>query len=129
MNTYFKIVANRLIAGSPAEDAIRARSAPDDDTKELIALMDHIPNARSVAIMYRQMMKSGLLEKRFNTGDPGRRWLEIERMILDREIRRKGNKCKLIWMLIIFILVGITSYFGGVYLLTRSRHLAVQAFK
>lgn len=91
--------------------------------------MDHIPNARSVATMYQQMMKSGPLEKRFYTGDPGRCWLEIEQMILNREIRRKGNKRKIIWMLIIFILVGITSYFGGVYLLTRSRHLAVQAFK
>ncbi|MGO4290755.1 hypothetical protein [Chitinophaga sp. RAB17] len=101
----------------------------DDDTRELIALMDNIPNAKSVAAIYQQMIRSGRLDQRFRTGDPGRGWLEVEQMILSRDQRRKGNRRKIIWMLIVFSLVGIASYFGGVYLLAKGKYLAVQALK
>lgn len=105
------------------------RRASDDDTRELIALMDNIPNAKSVAAAYQQMIQSGRLEQRFLTGDPGKTWLEIEQMILSREGRRKGNRRKIIWMVVVFALVGITSYLGGVCLLTRGKSLAVQVTK
>jgi len=129
MNPYFKMIADRIKPNKLPEKAIVRRHASDEETRELIALMDHIPNAKSVAATYQQMIRSGRLDQRFRTGDPGRAWLEIEQMILDRDIRRKGNRRKILWLLIIFSLVGIASYFGGVYLLTKGKYLAAQVLK
>jgi hypothetical protein len=129
MNAYFKMIADRIMLKKLPEKATVNRRIADDDTRELIALMDNIPNAKSVAAIYQQMMKSGGLDPRFRTGDPGRGWLEVEQMILNRDHRRKGNRRKIICMLIVFSLVGIASYFGGVYLLTKGKYLAVQALK
>ncbi|MGN8037896.1 hypothetical protein ACTJJ0_22580 [Chitinophaga sp. 22321] len=129
MNTYFKMIADRVMLKKDPEKVPLTRQTSDDDTKELIALMDNIPNAKSVAAAYRQMIRTGSLEQRFRTGDPGRSWLEIEQMILSRECRRKGNRRKIIRMVIIFALVGIASYFGGVYLLAKGKFMAVQVVK
>lgn len=129
MNSYFKMIADRFTLKNLPEKAMSDGRIADDDTRELIALMDNIPNAKSVAAIYQQMIRSGRLDQRFRTGDPGRGWLEVEQMILSRDQRRKGNRRKIIWMLIVFSLVGIASYFGGVYLLTKGKYLAVQALK
>jgi hypothetical protein len=129
MNTYFKMIADRIMLKKLPEKAMENGRTADDDTRELIALMDNIPNAKSVAAVYQQMMKTGGLDPRFKTGDPGRGWLEVEQMILDRDQRRKGNRRKIIWMLIVFSLVGLASYFGGVYLLTKGKYLGVQVLK
>lgn len=129
MNAYFKMIADRIMLKKLPEKATVNRRIADDDTRELIALMDNIPNAKPVAAIYQQMMRSGGLDLRFRTGDPGRGWLEVEQMILNRDHRRKGNRRKIIWMLIVFSLVGIASYFGGVYLLTKGKYLAVQVLK
>ena len=119
MNTYFKMIADRLMLKKLPEEVIFRRSVPDDDTRELIALMDHIPNARSVAAMYRKMIRSGSLDNRFPSGDPASAWLEAEQLLLDRARRKKEHQRRLICMLIIFALIGIISYLGGVYLLTK----------
>lgn len=129
MNTYFKMIADRIMLKKLPEEATVNRRTADDDTRELIALMDNIPNAKSVATFYQQMMKTGRLDQRFRTGDPGRRWLEVEQIVLTRDLRRKGNRRKIIWMLIVFSLVGIASYLGGVYLLAKGKYLAVQVLK
>ncbi|HEY9262933.1 hypothetical protein [Chitinophaga sp.] len=129
MNGYIKMIADRIMLKKLPEQATVNRRMADDDTRELIALMDNIPNAKSVAAIYQQMMKSGGLDQRFSTGDPGRGWLEVEQMILNKDHRRKGNRRKIIWMLIVFSLVGIASYFGGVYLLTKGKHLGVQVLR
>lgn len=129
MNSYFKMIADRFMLKNLPEKAMSDGRIADDDTRELIALMDNIPNAKSVAAIYQQMIRSGRLDQRFRTGDPGRGWLEVEQMILSRDQRRKGNRRKIIWMLIVFSLVGIASYFGGVYLLAKGKYLAVQALK
>ncbi|WP_370911571.1 hypothetical protein [Chitinophaga sp. RCC_12] len=129
MSTYFKMMADRLLLKKLPEAAITQRKVSDDDTRELCALMDHIPNAKSVAAMYRQMMRTGRLTERYTSGDPGRRWLEVEQIVLDRNERKKENKRRLLWMMVVFITVGIASYFGGVYLLAKGKHLAVQVWR
>ncbi|WP_089895380.1 hypothetical protein [Chitinophaga arvensicola] len=126
MNTYFKTMADRLLQKKAPELTTSRRQTSDDDTSELFALMDNIPNAKSVAAMYQQMIRTGTMTAHFSKGDPGRRWLEIEQLILDRESRRKGNRRKIMWMLIVFMLVGVASYFGGVYFLTKGKYLATQ---
>ncbi|MFY0255113.1 hypothetical protein ACDQ55_14280 [Chitinophaga sp. 30R24] len=120
MNSYLKMIADKLTPGRLPEGTVLNR-IPDEDTRELTVLMDHIPNAKSVAAMYRQMIKAGRLDERFTTGDPGMGWLAAEQLLLDRDMRRKENKRKIIWMFIIFMIVGIASYCGGIYLLTHGR--------
>lgn len=122
-------MADRLLLKKLPEAAITQRKTPDDDTRELCALMDNIPNAKSVAAMYRQLMRTGRLKERFAGGDPARRWLEVEQIVLDRNERKKGNKRKIIWMVVVFITVGIASYLGGVYFLAKGKHLAMQVLK
>lgn len=51
----------------------------------------------------------------------------MEQMILDRELRRKENRRKIIWMVLVFAVVGAASYIGGVYLLNQGKSLSVQA--
>ena len=119
MNTYFKMIADRLMLKKLPEEVTFSRFIPDDDTRELISLMDNIPNARSVAVMYRKMIRRGSLSHKFRSGDPARAWLEVEQMLIDREIRKKENKRRLIWLLVICAFMGIASYFGGLYLLTN----------
>ncbi|MDR6650225.1 MULTISPECIES: hypothetical protein [Chitinophaga] len=129
MSTYFKMMADRLLLKKLPEAAITQRKASDDDTRELCALMDNIPNAKSVAAMYQQLIRTGRLTERYTGGDPGRRWLEVEQIVLDRNERKKENKRRIIWMVVVFITVGIASYFGGVYLMTKGKHLAMQVVK
>lgn len=129
MSTYFKMMADRLLLKKLPEAAITQRKASDDDTRELRALMDNIPNAKSVAAMYQQLIRTGRLTERYTGGDPGRRWLEVEQIVLDRNERKKENKRRIIWMVVVFITVGIASYFGGVYLMTKGKHLAMQVVK
>jgi hypothetical protein len=119
MNIYFRMIADRLMLKKLPEEVTLRQSVPDDDTRELIALMDHIPNARSVAAMYRKMISSGSLVNRFSSGDPAGAWLEAEQLLLDRARRKKEHRQRLFCMLIIFVFIGIASYLGGVYLLTR----------
>lgn len=126
MNTYFKTMADRLLQKKTPEMTNKKRRISDDDTSELFALMDNIPNAKSVAAVYQQMMRTGTLAKNFSKGDPGRRWLEVEQLILDREDRRKENRRRILWMLIVFVVIGITSYFGGIYLLAKGKNRSVQ---
>ncbi|MEV4883821.1 hypothetical protein MRBLMN1_002331 [Chitinophaga ginsengisegetis] len=122
-------MADRLLLKKLPEAAITQRKASDDDTRELRALMDNIPNAKSVAAMYQQLIRTGRLTERYTGGDPGRRWLEVEQIVLDRNERKKENKRRIIWMVVVFITVGIASYFGGVYLMTKGKHLAMQVVK
>ncbi|MEC5143372.1 hypothetical protein [Chitinophaga sp. 212800010-3] len=127
MNSYLKMIAGRLLQKKYSSMAVSRRPRPDKDTRELIALMDNIPNARLVAAAYQRMMRTGRLERRFTSGDPCRGWLEMEQMILDRELRRKENRRKIIWMVLVFAVVGAASYIGGVYLLNQGKNLSVQA--
>lgn len=122
-------MADRLLQRKFPEPAIPGRKVTDDDTRELCALMDNIPNAKSVAAMYRQMMSRGRLTEHYTSGDPGRRWLEVEQLVLDRSIRRKENRRRLIWMVLIFMVAGIVSYFGGVYLLAKKKAHPTQVFR
>lgn len=126
MNSYFKMIADSIWLKKLPEEPTVTRRVTDEETKELIALMDNIPNARSVAAVYQKMMKSG---HRFKSGDPGKRWLELEQMVLNRDERRKGNRRKVIWMLVVFALMGIASYLGGVYLLTKGKYLGVHVVR
>lgn len=129
MSSYFKMMADRLLLRKFPEPAIPGRKVTDDDTRELCALMDNIPNAKSVAAMYRQMMGKGRLAERYTTGDPGRRWLEVEQLVLDGNVRRKENRRKLIWMVLIFMVVGIVSYFSGVYLLAKKKAHSIHVLR
>lgn len=114
-------MADRLLPGKLPQPAVPRRKVTDDDTRELCALMDNIPNAKSVAAMYRQLMSTGRLTERYTSGDPGRRWLEVEQLVLDRNMRRRENRRRLIWMVLIFMAAGIVSYFSGVYLLAKKK--------
>lgn len=114
-------MTDRLLPGKLPQPAVPGQKETDDDTRELCALMDNIPNAKSVAAMYRQMMSTGRLTERYTSGDPGRRWLEVEQLVLDRNMRRKENRRRLIWMVLIFMAAGIVSYVSGVYLLAKKK--------
>ncbi|MBO9731972.1 MAG: hypothetical protein J7623_25240 [Chitinophaga sp.] len=129
MNSYFKMIADSIWLKQLPEKPTVTRRVTDEETKELIALMDNIPNAKLVAAVYQKMMKSGALDQRFKSADPGRRWLELEQMVLNRDERRRGNRRKIIWMLAVFTLMGIASYLGGVYLLTKAKYLGVQVVR
>lgn len=121
MSSYFKMMTDRLLPRKIPQPAVSGRKATDDDTRELCALMDNIPNAKSVAAMYRHLMSKGRLTEHYTSGDPGRRWLEVEQLVLDRNMRRKENRRRLIWMVLIFMAAGIVSYFSGAYLLTKKK--------
>lgn len=112
MNLYLKLVTDRLLLRK------LSRLKRDKETRELTALMDNIPNARSVASMCRKMRRTGELEKRYKTQDPAVRWLEIEQYILNKEIRRRDTKQKLIFMTALFLFLGIFFYLCGLQLLT-----------
>ncbi|RFS26330.1 hypothetical protein DVR12_00640 [Chitinophaga silvatica] len=129
MNLYFKLVADGLFLNKLSRQTASIY-ATDEETKELIALMDNIPNARSVASMCRKMNRTGELEKRYKTQDPAVRWLEMEQYILNREIRRRDNQQKFIFMTVLFLILGFFSYYYGLQLLTaNNRHVINTSIK
>ncbi|GEP88463.1 hypothetical protein SAMN05660909_00924 [Chitinophaga terrae (ex Kim and Jung 2007)] len=106
MNSYFKIVADRLWLK-------KLPDSKDEETRELIKLMDNIPNARSVATLYQKMNRGGKVDKQYMTKDPAAKWLEMEQYVINREVRRRDTQQKLIFMAVLFLILGLTSYLYG----------------
>ncbi|MDQ0107161.1 hypothetical protein J2T02_002278 [Chitinophaga terrae (ex Kim and Jung 2007)] len=106
MNSYFKIVADRLWLK-------KLPDSKDEETRELIKLMDNIPNARSVATLYQKMNRGGNVDKQYMTKDPAAKWLEMEQYVINREVRRRDTQQKLIFMAVLFLILGLTSYLYG----------------
>lgn len=113
MNSYLRIVTDRLLFRKLPTPETAQGHTNDDETKELIELMDNIPNAKSVATMYQRMNRTGELDKQYTTKDPAMKWLEMEQYVINREVRRRDTQQKMIFMVILFLILGFTSYLYG----------------
>ncbi|PSL46411.1 hypothetical protein CLV51_103389 [Chitinophaga niastensis] len=119
MKNYLKIILDKVLQIPSPEIVLLEKNEFEDETEELIALMDIIPNAKSIAEMYQGLIKAGQLDPHYAKEDPTVAWLEIEEIVVNRSATSRYYSRKIIFTIILFIVVGIASYVVGSYLLSK----------
>ncbi|MCW3464126.1 hypothetical protein [Chitinophaga nivalis] len=91
-----------------------------DETAELTALMNRIPNAQLIAREFQQLIKEGRMPRCKFSADPAADWLEMEAYIIRRRKQAVMNNWKVAAGLVLCLLLGLSSIYGFTMMMATS---------